>query len=256
MSGNVGNMNLRIHKDLEELSLEAARIFYELAVEKSKIGRPFTAALSGGSTPETLYRVLASQPYNKKTPWNNVYLFFGDERCVEPTHRESNYRMVYNTLISRIDIPPENIHRMEGELEPAVAADRYEEKMNGFFADRMLIEERTAKPVCDLILLGLGADGHTLSLFPSTKALDEEKRLVTENYVEKLKSWRLTLTLPVVNSASTVVYLVSGEGKAEVLKDVVTGASRPESYPAQRVRPVKGRLIWLVDKGAARLLSG
>jgi 6-phosphogluconolactonase len=248
-------MDLRIHKDLKELSLEAARIFHELAVEKGKIGGPFTAALSGGSTPETLYRILASPPYNKKIPWNNVYLFFGDERCVEPTNRESNYRMVYNTLISRIDIPAENIHRMEGELEPAVAAGCYEEEINGFFADRMLIEERTGKPVFDLILLGLGADGHTLSLFPSTKALDEEKRLVTKNYVEKLKSWRLTLTLPVVNSASTIVFLVSGEGKAEVLKDIVNGATRPEPHPAQRVRPVKGRVIWLVDNGAARLLS-
>jgi 6-phosphogluconolactonase len=248
-------MDLRIHKDLEELSLEAARIFLDLAVEKTRTGGAFTVALSGGSTPETLYRILASPSYNKKIPWSGVYLFFGDERCVAPTHPESNYRMVYDTLISRIDIPPENIHRMEGELEPAVAAGRYEEEIKGFFADRMLIEERTGRPVFDFVLLGLGADGHTLSLFPSTKALDEEKRLVTKNYVEKLKSWRLTLTLPVVNSASTVVFLVSGEGKGEVLKEVTTGARRPEPYPAQRVRPVKGRVIWFVDKGAARLLG-
>jgi 6-phosphogluconolactonase len=248
-------MDVRVYKDLEELSQEAARIFLELAVEKSKIGGVFTAVLSGGSTPETLYRILASPPYDKNIPWNSVHLFFGDERCVEPTKSESNYRMAYDTLISRIDIPAENIHRMEGELEPASAAQRYEEEVKGFFADRMSPEEAGGRPVFDLLLLGLGADGHTLSLFPSTKALDEEERLVIENYVEGLESWRLTLTFTVVNSASTVVFLVSGEGKGEALKEVLTGTGKPELYPARRVRPVKGRVIWLVDERAARLLS-
>jgi 6-phosphogluconolactonase len=247
-------MDLRIHKDLEGLSLEAAQIFFELVRKKEENGPPFTVALSGGSTPRTLYRILASEPYGKKISWGGVQLFFGDERCVEPKHPDSNYRMVFDTLVSRVDIPGENIHRMEGELEPASAAARYEEYLKKFFGERGLVDEATGMPVFDLVLLGLGDDGHTLSIFPGTKALAEEKRLVKENFVESLLSWRLTLTFPVVNAASTVVFLVSGEAKAKVLKELVTGARGSAPYPAGRVRPVTGRLIWLVDKEAARLL--
>lgn len=255
-------MDLRIHKDLDELSLEAARIFFELARSKQKTGTPFTVVLSGGSTPRTLYRILASEPYGKKIPWEIVHLFFGDERCVEPTHRESNYRMVLDTLISKIDIPKGNIHRMEGELYPPLAALRYEEYLKKFFGERGPADEGSGEggeggswmPVFDLVLLGLGSDGHTLSIFPGTRASDEEKRLVTENYVDRLESWRLTLTLPVVNAASTVVFLVAGEAKAKVLKEVATGARGSGAYPASWVRPVKGRLIWLVDRVSARFL--
>jgi 6-phosphogluconolactonase len=212
-------MDLRIHKDLEGLSLEAAQIFFELVRKKEENGPPFTVALSGGSTPRTLYRILASEPYGKKISWGGVQLFFGDERCVEPKHPDSNYRMVFDTLVSRVDIPGENIHRMEGELEPASAAARYEEYLKKFFGERGLVDEATE-----------------------------------ENFVESLLSWRLTLTFPVVNAASTVVFLVSGEAKAKVLKELVTGARGSAPYPAGRVRPVTGRLIWLVDKEAARLL--
>lgn len=248
------------------MSIEAARIFFELARSKQKTDTPFTVALSGGSTPRTLYRILASGPYGKKIPWENVHLFFGDERCVGPTHRESNYRMVFDTLISKIDIPKGNIHRMEGELYPPLAAFRYEEYLRKFFGERRLVDESSrggggegnveggGVSVFDLVLLGLGSDGHTLSIFPGTRASDEEKRLVTENYVDRLESWRLTLTLPVVNAASTVVFLVAGEDKARVLKEVSTGARGSGAYPARRVRPAKGRLIWLVDRASARFL--
>lgn len=249
------NMDLRIHKGLEGLSREAARIFRELAGERVNETGLFTVALSGGSTPANLYSILSSAPYDKKIPWNGVHLFFGDERCVEPAHPDSNYRMVSDTLISAIEIPGENIHRMEGELDPVVAARRYEEEIRRFFSENSLLDEGSGRPVFDLVLLGLGEDGHTLSLFPSTRALDEGERLVAENHVERLKGWRLTLTLPVVNAASTVVFLVSGEGKARALKEVADGALSPAELPALGVRPLKGSVIWLVDEAAARLVS-
>jgi 6-phosphogluconolactonase len=250
-------MELSIHKDLDGLSLEAARIFQRLAAEKVRSGGVFTVALSGGTTPGTLYRVLSSPPYSEGVPWDAVHLFFGDERCVGPDHPESNYRMVDEALISRVAVPPENVHRMKGELDPAGAARSYEKELMGFFEGASLVGEN-GMPVFDLVLLGLGGDGHTLSLFPGTKALKEAGRVVTENYVEGLKSWRITLTLPVVKSAAKVVFLVSGEAKGVVLRDLVaaTPGGRAERYPARMVEPVKGSLLWLVDAAAAMLLSG
>ncbi|MBM2841757.1 MAG: pgl, partial [Bacteroidetes bacterium] len=177
-----------------------------------------------------------------------VHLFWGDERCVPPDDPESNYRMVHEALLRHIGIPPENVHRIKGELDPALTAREYEEEIRRAFG-----VNENAIPRFDLILLGLGEDGHTASLFPGTSALQEKQRIVTEVYVEKLESHRITITLSVINNAFHVFFLVSGKSKAQILGAVLNES--PVSYPAQLVRPVAGELQWLVDQDAASQLA-
>lgn len=232
-----------IYGGLAELSKNAANFFLELSLKEVSSKGVFTAALSGGHTPLALYNALSSGYYKKSVPWKNVHLFWGDERCVKPDNPQSNYGAAYNALISKVPIPAENIHRMHGEADPAEATREYDGELKRFFGG--------AAPVFDLVLLGLGADGHTLSIFPSSKAVREKDRLVVENYVEKLGQFRLTMTIPLVNNASNIVFLVSGEDKASVLKEVLEGEGR---YPAEMIRPVNGRLVWMVDKQAAEFL--
>jgi len=186
--------------DVDELNRKAAERFITLAADAiSRSGR-FTVALSGGSTPKALYSLLASPAYRERIDWSRIHLFWGDERCVPPDHPESNFRMVQESLLSRIQIPSENVHRMMGEKEPEQARQEYEEHLKQFF--RLPPGE---VPRFDLILLGLGEDGHTASLFPGSAALNENQRLVATIYVEKLKAQRLTLTLPVINAAAQII---------------------------------------------------
>jgi 6-phosphogluconolactonase len=248
-------MNIQILDDMDELARRGADLFTEMAEEKAAKGEVLTVALSGGDTPRTLYRVLSSPPYSTRVPWESVHFFFGDERCVGPDECESNFRMAFYTLLSQVDIPEANVHRMEGEGEPEVSAKKYETEIRTFFEARGKLNGNGVTPVFDLVLLGMGDDGHTLSLFPRSKALVEKERLVVENYVDKEKSWRLTFTLPLVNSAALVVFLVSGESKAQVLKNVIEGNIRVVKYPAELVKPARGEVEWLVDKDAAGLLS-
>ena len=240
-------MTLYVLRDIDELSRKAAAMVSGGA-SKKEAPSPFTLVLSGGSTPVTLYRMLAAPPYRDDMPWHRVHLFFGDERCVGPEDSASNYRMVKETLLSHISIPPENVHRIMGELEPAEAALEYERELRRFFGEVDL-------PVFDMVLLGLGRDCHTLSMFPGSAALDEEDRLVKENYIEALGSWRVTMTFPLVNNASNIVFLVAGRDKAGALKEVIEGHYAPDAVPAQRVRPGMGEVVWLVDDGAAALLG-
>jgi 6-phosphogluconolactonase len=208
----------------------------------------FTIALSGGSTPKNLYTLIAA---NASLPWEKIFFFWGDERHVPPTDPESNYRMAEEAILSRVLVPPANIFRIPAEKpDAAAAAEAYDETLSKFFA--------TAPgqfPRFDLILLGLGPDGHTASLFPETAALEERSRLVVANWVEKLNTSRITLTLPVLNAAREVAFLVSGADKAAVLHEVLEGKAPGEKYPSKMVRPSDGKLIWFVDRAAASELS-
>lgn len=242
--------DIRVYATPDAVATAVAEMFASVADEE--VGRKgfFTAALSGGTTPVAAYRELAGRRYSSVVPWGSTHLFWGDERCVGPEHPESNYRAAADALLARVPIPEENIHRMQGELAPADAARAYEGEVIDTFG--RLDPARPGTPRFDLVLLGLGADGHTLSIFPGTRAAEERQRLVVENHVESLGSWRLTMTMPLVNSAARVVFLVTGEAKAEVLARVMSGA-HPE-LPASMVRPAGGTLIWLVDSRAAKFL--
>ena len=215
----------------------------------SQRGR-FTIALSGGSTPKNLYTLIAANA-STTLPWDQMFFFWGDERHVPPDDPDSNYRMVKETLLSKVPIPPGNIFRIPAENPDAsVAAEAYEQTLRKFFA-----VAPGEFPRFDLILLGMGPDGHAASLFPETAALQEKSRLVVANWVEKLKTSRITLTLPVLNAARCVAFLVSGADKAAVLHEVLEGNAPAEKYPSRLVQPSDGKLIWFVDRAAASALS-
>jgi 6-phosphogluconolactonase len=236
-----------ICRDARELAQRAAEQF--VALTEAAIARSgrFAVALSGGSTPRAAYALLASAKFSVE--WSRVHLFWGDERCVPPDHPESNFRMVEEALLAKIRIPPENIHRMPGEKEPEAAAEAYEAELRKFFA-----VERGGRPRFDLIFLGLGDDGHTASLFPGVAALDEADRWIAAVYVEKFRSYRLTLTLPVLNAAAQMTFLVSGGSKAKIVGQILSSDSSSSDYPAAKVRPSDGRLTWMLDPDAAKEL--
>lgn len=203
----------------------------------------FTVALSGGSTPRGLFGQLAAEPYRSHISWGDIHFFWGDERCVPPDHPDSNFRMVYEALLSRVPVKDSHIHRPWAEdPDPARAAALYEAEIQQFFSLR-----NNEFPRFDLILLGMGEDGHTASLFPGSPALQEESRIFVSNYVEKLQAHRLTLTFPAINSASHVAVLLSGKSKAPVLKRVL---ENDNSYPIQQVSPVHGKLLYIADHEA------
>jgi 6-phosphogluconolactonase len=210
----------------------------------------FTIALSGGSTPRNLYNLLATNAKNI-LPWDRMFFFWGDERHVPPTDPESNYRMAEETMLSKIPVAAGNIFRIPAENpDVAAVANAYEKTLQKFFA-----LEPGQFPNFDLILLGMGPDGHTASLFPGTEALKEKSRLVVANWVEKFKTHRITFTLPVLNAARQVAFLISGTDKADALRAVLESDAPGEQYPSKLVRPDDGKLIWLVDRAAASGLS-
>jgi len=238
-----------------EVFATAADLFHAAAEEFVRAARTaigaqgrFTVALSGGSTPKVLYSLLASNYAD--FVWNRVFLFFGDERHVPPTDPESNYRMVEESLLTKIAIPAENVFRVAAENPDAsAAASDYEAQLRRFF------ELRSSEfPRFDLILLGMGPDGHTASLFPDSAALDEQSRLVVANWVAKFNTHRITFTFPVLNRAAEVMFLASGADKAEMLHQVLEGKSAP-LLPSQRVQPSDGKLLWMLDEAAAAKLT-
>ena len=204
--------------------------------------------LSGGATPRRMYELLGSPPLAGQINWGAVHVFWGDERCVPPHSPESNYRMAREALLDRVGIPPGNIHRIEAELPPETAADRYEEEVR----QAVPLDARRL-PAFDVVLLGLGEDGHMASLFPYTPALDERERLVTSLYVQRLQAHRITMTFPLLNNARDILFIVSGMGKAKILLSILTGGGM--TYPAQMIRPTHGTLLWMVDSDAAALLE-
>ncbi len=238
---------VRVLPDLATLSAEAAGEVTRAAGEAVAARGAFAIALAGGSTPSALYALLAdpSREAFRRMPWSRTHVFFGDERHVPPDHPDSNYRMAHEALLSKVPVPPGQVHRIRAELEPAQAAAEYERELRRFFG---------SDPAFDLVLLGMGADGHTASLFPGTTALEERERWVAASWVQKLGANRITLTLPILGQARALVFLVAGADKAGALERVLSPSSAGESLPASRVRPVRGRLLWLVDRAAAERL--
>lgn len=241
---------IEVYATPEEMTGATAALFAERAAEAVSARGRFTAALSGGKTPVALYGLLAKPPFAAQIPWARVHLFWGDERCVAPDHANSNYRLVRELLIDRVPIPPANVHRIRGEADPAEEAARYEGLLRGFFE-----LHGDTFPSFDFILLGLGEDGHTASLFPGTGPIRETARWVAGHYVDARKGWRITLTPAAINAARAVVFIVTGTIKAAAVRDILEGPFRPEVLPAQAVRPSHGELRWMLDRDAARLLK-
>jgi 6-phosphogluconolactonase len=229
-------MAIQIFTDAEELARAAAEYFV------ARCGR--SVALSGGSTPKTMFEVLA-RSLADQVEWSKVHFFWSDERHVPPDDPESNYRMANEALLSHVPVPAGNIHRIRCENPSAEeAASEYEQTL--------IDVTGSALPRLDLVLLGLGADGHTASIFPGSEVLRETRRLVAAPWVEKLNTHRITMTLPLLNNAASVVFLVSGAEKAEIVREVLEGE---EKYPAQAVKPANGELLWMLDKDAAAKLT-
>jgi 6-phosphogluconolactonase len=240
-----------IEPDGAALARRAAEQFVEIAGQAAaKRGRA-RIAISGGSTPKAAFQLLAdpAQPFLSRMPWDKLDLYWVDERTVPPDHPDSNYRMTREAMLDRVPLKPEQVHRMEGELEPEVAAARYESLLRNTF--RL---EGAETPRFDLIALGMGDDGHTASLFPHTDAIHEMGRLVTANRVPQKDTWRITLTWTVINQASSVFFLIGGKNKAELVKEVFTGPRDPERLPSQLIWPSSGILTLILDKDAAALL--
>ena len=234
-----------------EVAAGAAEMFAR-ATEAAARDRGFArVAISGGTTPATMFALLADQarPWFARVPWDRLHLFWVDERCVPPDDKDSNYRMTRETMLAHVPLPENHVYRMEGELEPEVAAARYEAAIRTAF--RL---EGAETPVFDLIFLGMGDDGHTASLFPHTEALNEMARLVVENHVPQKDTWRITLTWPVINRAREVAFLIEGPAKTAVLHDVMLGPYDPDQRPSQLIRPDSGRLTLLLDQAAAAKL--
>ncbi len=244
-------MSIRVFDDPDQLARAGAQTFVRRARVAIETSGQFAVALSGGSTPKRLYRLLAGAPYRDEVPWESVHLFWGDERTVPPDHPDSNFGATQAALLSKLDIPARNIHRIEAELEdPEEAAARYTDELRRHFQ----LGEHDV-PRLDLALLGMGADGHTASLFPRTTALEERRRLAVASWVEGLGTHRVTLTCPVFNNAACILFLVTGQEKAETLRDVLEGSAGTPRYPAQLIRPANGELLWYIDEAAGRLLS-
>lgn len=240
--------NIEIYENAKELAWAAALRFASLVEQAIKANGRFTVALSGGSTPKALFTILAEKPFADSLPWPNIYLFWGDERCVPPDHADSNFRMTNEALLSKAPIPTENVFRVAGEDEDHDrAAVNYSATVQQFF--------NSDAPQFDLVFLGMGADGHTASLFPGSTALKANDGIAVANFVEKFNSWRITLTAPTINNAHHVTFLVAGEDKAATLKDVLEGEYQPETYPSQLIKPVSGDLLWMLDEAAAAQLT-
>jgi 6-phosphogluconolactonase len=245
---------IRILPDADQLARFAARLFLRRLILTLPIQVEFTVALSGGSTPKKMFEILGNDERFKKQvklgTWDYVHFFWGDERHVPPDHAESNYKLAYDSMLSPLGVREANIHRIKGELEDAgEAARQYEAEI---LRDFPVSEGQL--PKFDLIFLGMGSDGHTASLFPGTKALQEENRLVVSNWVGKFYTERITMTAPLLNNAACVVFLVSGQDKALPVKAVLEGRYEPQQLPAQLIRPESGKLTWLLDSAAASLL--
>jgi 6-phosphogluconolactonase len=240
------NHNIQVFRSLDELSAATATFIIDLANKSVSSHGRFTISLSGGSTPEHLYTLLSTKPFRDNMPWKDTFIFWGDERCVPLNDKDNNAHTAMILLLDKVAIPPANINRIPVDLPPDVAAKTYEQMLKKFFG--------SGAPRFDLILLGLGENGHTASLFPATDVLNEKTHWVKEVYVAEQKMFRVTMTIPVINMAQNILFLVSGAGKADILKCVLSG-NAADNYPAQLIEPVNGSLYWFVDSHAASLLS-
>jgi 6-phosphogluconolactonase len=235
-----------------EIASYASREFARIATDAAVSRGVFSVALAGGSTPKMLYALLAEHPTLRNSlPWDKMQVFFGDERHVGPGHADSNFQMATDAMLSKVPLEPQQIHRIKGEYpDTAQAAAEYEDEIRRTFGLKS-----GELPRFDLILLGMGNEGHTLSLFPGTKALHESQRIVTRNWVGKLYTERITLTAPAANRAANIIFMVTGSDKACALKAVLEGPHEPEQLPAQMIQPTNGSLSWLIDAAASSMLS-
>jgi 6-phosphogluconolactonase len=232
---------IKVVPDPAALASQGAERFVDIAREAIALRGRFSVALSGGHTPEQMFHLLSQEPYRSQVAWEKVEIFFGDERCVPPDSPESNFRMANESLIRKVPVPGDNVYRMRGEIDPNEAAIEYGQMLKEKFGDGGL----------DLVFLGMGPDGHTASLFPGTEALRETKHRCVANFVAKLNAWRITMTVPFINRAGTVLFLVAGADKAQRVAEVLEGPADPERLPSQLIRPDPGKLVWLLDAEAA-----
>ena len=240
---------LKVFADLPRLSRFAAELFSDIVRESAAQRGTVLIALSGGSTPLALYRLLAEPPFRAELPWKSMHFFWGDERCVPPNDPQSNYRQAYDAWLSRVPLPAENIHRALGELDPASAAEDYAGQLRQFAAPGL------EYPRFDLVLLGLGADGHTASLFPGSPANADSPVISVAGDYQGRPANRITLTPLVFNAARNVLFLVTGQEKAPALRAALEGPRDTLAHPAQRIQPAQGKVWWLVDEPAAGLLA-
>ncbi len=241
------NKNIHAYPNKEKLvaaTTERIADCMEQAIQKNGL---CNMALSGGKTPAGIFSLLASSPYRDRLDWSRLHLFWGDERMVHPEHQDSNFKLVQEALLDHIKIPDENIHRMRGEIEPEEAAAEYIELLHDHFEGDL--------PCFDLMLLGLGEDGHTASLFPETDAVEECEKHAVAVFVPKLDVWRVTLTLPVLNAARRILFLVSGKSKSEMVQRIISNKQPAKEIPATMVNPQNGELHWMLDSDAMVLIN-
>lgn len=239
-------MQLHIFDNANDLSNAAAKWIADTISETLKSKDRFTIALSGGSTPQKLHTILAASPYKEQVDWSRVHFFWGDERAVPFEDNRNNAKMAFDTLLDHVPVQKENIHVMRTDISPEESADEYENKLKEYFSST-----DNAKDSFDLVLLGMGDDGHTLSLFPGLPVVHESQRWATAFFLQQQDMFRITLTAPIVNRSAKIAFLVAGAGKAPALKEVLKGKYDPDKYPSQQIKPIHGELVWFVDKAAA-----
>lgn len=241
--------NIQVYPSNDGMVKAGANLFQDLATTAISERGSFSVVLSGGGTPLPLFELLATDKSADLLDWSRIHFFWGDERTVPPANPESNYRQANQTLLLPRLIPPQNVHRIMGELDPGQAASLYQKEIIDWFQD--------SPPIFDLVILGMGGDGHTASLFPGTRVVSNpgDYQMVAANQVPQHDTWRITFTPELINTARTVIFLVSGQKKAEILKQVLEGPFLPDVYPAQLIKPDPGNLIWLVDQKAASYLE-
>ncbi len=239
---------VEVLSDLEAISHQAASFFVNASRSSIAAKNRFAVAISGGSTPRRLYTLLRAESYRDQVDWQHVHFFWADERCVPKEDEESNFKTAFDMLLSKVSISDGNIHRIRGEEDPDKAAGDYEEEIKMFFGI-------SGFPMFDLIILGMGEDGHTASLFPGSKALQETIRIAVPVYLEKPNRNRITLTVPVLNNAAQVLFLVAGDSKAKTVSEVLGDGEERKRYPAGLISPVHGSVTWLIDQKAAGKLK-
>jgi 6-phosphogluconolactonase len=243
--------NVEIFASAAELNVVAAERFVVAASAAIASTETFSVALSGGTTPQALFALLASPAYASRVQWPRVHVFWGDERCVPPADDESNYRMARDLLLDHVPVRAANIHRIRGEENPEAAAEQYERELRAAFETPTGRPRIAAGSRFDLVLLGLGTNGHTASLFPHMQAVREQTRWVMAEHIDALQMWRVTLTPAILNCAGEILFLVTGKDKAAILRRVLYGAREMGDLPAQAIAPTDGRLRWLLDAAAA-----
>lgn len=244
----ISNSDLFIFEDRDDLSIGAADEIATLAQEAVKMTGRFVMCLSGGSTPRQLYSLLASEPWVKQMPWGKTHIFFGDERCVSQADAQSNFKMINDALLSKVPIPKSNIHAPIGqESNPESAAAEYQQQLLDFYVNQT--------PIFDLILLGLGPEGHTASIFPNSQAITEKQKLVMAYRVDDAHGWRITITLPVINAARHIMFFVAGGEKKEIVGQILSKVQNGHEIPAALVDPSDGTLSWYLDEAAAQNIS-